>query len=876
MIPSPNEALVGVIAATTPSVDYKAELIEQTWLKESDITPEMLAKYESVRKEIGAGLDLLEVKTIVGVSEKITKIHELLEEADASTLEKTPVEQVADAATQTAEELAEAAKKATEEATSNLDDKAAGYIANKADSWFKWLFKDVPWIWGFMEKFTLWETLKKFFMTLFWGLGIGKFFSGLFGKEWDWDSGSEGVVDENNPPIVPVTPVGENQDPIDTPKSITESLESLSFNRYKAGAWFIYSLNGSHSEFKEKDNTEILKNISAMSYNEILELTSYTQILQNAWDDKIDYAKSLLESYQSEDTQTLLRVWFSQTSLKNIIMPRGEFNKNLASQFWDTQEGGEKRLHEIYTLSQEDNFDWKISLSFKEISILYLSTFAALRIPAIDWLKNISTKVSNFVFWESINMPDIDNYSVLSTSLASRLWTKVGTTLMTDQYIWVEKDTDFRSLILSNEDGEEPLSIDDTENLDRLITFKNAILNESFIWHKKLILTEEQKLFFKEHITYAQVIAMYGILGWNPDLSNVNAIALPVLLYTISDVLWNGGTENSFASTRYVWNYIRQVLQDNSNEELLSSDERDVIKIYGKKVVDVIYTSYVEQYLKVIGYTGWLSDMDLDNIALSSFVGWFWLKVFWNKLIRRWLSKRGVSIPGIAMKRFGYISMLFGAATWAVSWYTKPQTNTMSNDVERALSANNGNGDLDELMKIIQRHEESRSTFTTTSGKEVIVLSYPGDVPFYIFDGKVYGLKVWNPNIREDIAKWESLDDYWEILKNNSLDLISESTGVDDGINYKVQTIQWDNIIFGEWENTQSFNLQEIFNLWTRVQETIWQDIITSFTNWERSLNLLGFDFSNEWESGYIISNIGSDKVLFLAEMWTVNDIFSQ
>ena len=652
-------------------------------------------------------------------------------------------------------------------------------------------------------------------------------------------------------------------------ESTSEWTESLpkTFRIYQIGARLIYALNGDHSEFWWKANEQILPNIGSLTYNELVNLWSDTSLLLKGVSEwKEEYAASLLKEYQSETTQTLLRVGLSKTSLSNIIKPSWKLNTRLAKHFWETQAAWESRLKDIFVLSQWENFNWK-NLTFQEISILYVSSLSALRVPAVGGLEDTSHNVGSFIYGGIEGFDSIENYGVLSPSLATAMW-KIGPSLAKDEYMNRDRDGDFRKAVIENL-WEKPNS-SDIESLEDFITFKNDIKYWDFFDHPKLKLTPEQQNEIKEKVTTTEAIAIFWILSGNSDLNQINVLSLPVLLFSISGILANGETQNTFESKRYLWNYLFEVLGDKNSSDVFSEDEIEVLKIYWEKMASVIFSTYLWNHLAVLWYSWWLSGVDLDTLAIQSFVWWFGLKLVWGRLIARGIRNWKISIPWGILKKLGWAGMIFGAITWGVSWYTKARSWNFERDVQQAEES----WDFRKLIEVLKKHQDSIKKYRTPEWKEIISLTYPGDTPFFVIEWKIYWIRVWEQDI---ISRWKnavSSDDLGRSLLDFFKSLPGKATGIIEGVDYTKQDFADGSIIFGEWDKTHSLTVSEIFQTaWENGEEIIWQDIVRRFTEWEYEAPWF---LGNEWIKWFPIQRLGNNNILFLAEIWTVDDIYQQ
>ena len=604
--------------------------------------------------------------------------------------------------------------------------------------------------------------------------------------------------------------------------------------------------------------------MSQLSYQDILDMWNNTSsILQDAGEDKQEYAADLLSSYQSEKTLTLLRVGLTGDAIQNLLFPNGKINTSLIELFW------EERMNSIYQMAQKPDFDWKI-LRFQEVCMLYGLLLPTSKIPEIDWLWHISHNLKSFTgtgeVWNTLQW-----YTQISSSLMTGL-SGLWLTLTKDEFISPDKDTDFMNQVRSHIPDWANKN-NDIEVLSRIVALKNNIISDGtengFLSHPKLQLSPEQKKIIQENIGYTQVLALFSTLDGNSDLSSMNALSLPAVLYIISDILWNNGTENAFSSTQYLWNYLRKVLFWEMDANILSQDEKDVLGIYGEKAIELVYASYMQQYLSILWFSGWLTDVDLNQLALSSFIGWFALNTWGSFLVKSGIKNGKISIPGTFLKKIGWIGMILGPATWAVSFYTQ-SWNTWK--FERDLQSSVENGDMEKFISLLKTHKESIKRYTTPNGKEVVALTFPWEPPFYVIDWIVYWIQAgrldWDERIK-NISQheqwiWQWIIEYWSSV-------VWDGTWKVDGVDYTTQRFENEHIIFWTWDKTHTIAISQLLWLFETQPGKVGQDILSKITNGE---TVLPYGLWNEGIEWYPLAQLWNNDMLFLAKIWTIDQMF--
>lgn len=401
--------------------------------------------------------------------------------------------------------------------------------------------------------------------------------------------------------------------------------------------------------------------------------------------------------------------------------------------------------------------------------------------------------------------------------------------------------------------------------------FKKYILSEDFYENPKLWLTPEEQQSFLENISLAHIVILQGILGADGRLDNISPLAIPPLIYTIGKILGRWGSDNTLESSTYMGRYVKDAILN--SDGIFSEDENTVLKIYGHKILDVILLSHVNSMISLLWGTQGFTGIDLDTLTIWTLVGSWAVRFTGVRMIRRALKADNISLWGVWLKRAWNIGLLAWVALWGVNWYTKNQSESyISRDIESAQESE----DILKIIEVLQKQIDAIKTVQLTNGTEVKIFAYPWDEPFYVIDGKIFQLKTGGLNILE---QWElsnkSGEDAWNIGKETLLGFFSERTWTVGNIDYTSQRYENGDIIFWSWEEEVRFSIEEIISESTLAKpEILWEDIMRQISQWERGLNILGFNIGDEWQQWYLLWKLDENTVMFLSEVWSIDDLF--
>jgi len=839
--------------------EIRAKLIAD-WVPEEEITSELIAE----RIEIDGRLDDTAMISGETIDAWRRRLLEAAEERDAWSIASTALDQAQQVALEAANEARDGVTWAVQDAVWSIPDRIGDAAADKVDGFLQWFFSKIP---G-MENFSLWDTVKTAVMWFFALLWLDKLFPNIF---WKWEENQEQEPNDTQIETAQEDP-SETTWSQDTPPptvegedEITEwdelvNLDTKRASLFISGSKLILSLNG-RSEYPNANPDDIRNAIKIMSYDEILSLNvdQVNLLWDEVSDDEDKLRDEILEKLRSEDTQTLLRVWLSESSIWNIINPNWEFNTRLAQYFGESEEAGEVRLKAILELSETGNRDWWKALSYEEISMLYIQSIPALRIPTINGLWDIVWEVQWF-FGEVTIPNELDELSAIPRSVLERFASKPADTL-TNALIGAGSS---QNIIDSLYEWEEPVP-EEREVIERIFKMQQYLM-WWFVDETKLGLSDEQKELFQQNLDYAGVLSIYAILWWVDNIENINPLSLPILIWTISKIIWSGNIQSSYQANIYIWNYTSEALSG-SWDLWLSDEELEVLWIYGSRVIDMMVYSHIDGIARTMGIPAWALDLNLTELWLWMFWWGFVANRMWTRLISRWIDRNRISIWWGLLRKAWLIGMFAWAITgWAGFFLEENPMVAFASDLDEALNANDGQGDLARVQEILELHENSVREIALENWETMVISAYPWETPFVIIAWNIYVLNIWPKNFLD--AFQDNIDDpswawFWSLVSRQIP--FSQDTWVIDSINYNLQSYEAisESIIFWEWDNTFTMSLDEIFTIQWWEEQTIWADLLYTLTEWEKQ-----FSEAATW---YIVWEVGNNNLLYLHKVWSLS-----
>lgn len=884
----------------------RAQILAE-WISEKEITPELIASWA----KINWNLDTLQIAAHASSTDKIRAIHAAAEATEKSGVlvwgdenqaliwnagedtmewetkqgegEQNPIELGKklweEIATKAPEEFLNIAHTAMDEtkqqvttAVKGAPDAISMKISEKINTSIQGMFTSIPWMWNL--NFT--SMIHNIFTAFFSGIWVGKFFSWLWLKKqsentdsWEAHSAGEDSSSIEDPDTAwddSWTPNTEENSP---PNEANENHELTPNTReamYISGSNLLLSLAG-RTSYSEVDKGSIREGLKHKAFSEILTMNPDGDELlgDSITQNEAELRDEVLTKLKSRDIQTLLRVWLSSKSITNIIQPFGKINDKLARLFWNSQEEWVQRLQTILNLAMNWDENWWQALSFEEISILYIQSIPALRVPIIQGMWSIPGEVKNF-FWNIDVSASEESFSLIPKSVLERFAKKFSSTT----------SNAFMSLgsveeLIHQLYGEETPSEEEKKAIEQLFDMQ-LYLSWKFAEEDKLGMNDDQKQLFLKNLDYAGVISLYTILNGQSNIETLNPVSFPVLLWTVSKIIgWNSDVNSSYQMNLYLWSYMRNALSS-SSDLWLSKDEEEVLKIYGYKVMDSMLYAHLDGIAKTMGIPAGALDLDLTEMWLWMIVGWFAANKFGSSLIARWLDKKIISRTGWALRRFGLIGMFAWALTgWAGLILEENSSIAFATDLEWALNANDGEWDLKKLLDVLELHKNSIHEYPLPNGEKMVVSAYPWETPFVVMNKTIYNFNIWPAKIEDSIkSNWETFLEgrfdpsyiMWMISNLSGM----KHTWIIDWVDYRVQKYQNGNIIFWEWSKTHSIPLEIIFQIWSEEPGQIWQDIIARITEWENTIPWIW----SEGEPWYVINSIPPNHILFLKEIWKI------
>jgi len=828
----------------------------------ADGVPETEITHELIAERIEIDGKLADTAMISGETVEAWR-RRLLTEAENSETWWTEwwiLDQAQQVATKAAREAKDWVSWAVQDAVENIPDRIGDAAAEKVDGFLQGFLSKIPW----MENFSLWDTVKKAVMWFFALLWLDKLLPNLF---WEAEATTtpEPVVNPVTKVLVPpvVKPLVKAIKPQQN-EIVDENLDTKRAAFYKSWANLIIGLNWALENWVANKD-DILTWLRDLKYSEIqtLSIQQKEVLLWNeATSGEAELRDELLEKLLTSDTETLLRVWLSASSIWNIVKPNWVLNERLFLYFWDTAESWKTRLEEIYTLSQKDWFNWK-DLSFWEISMLYISSIPALRIPAVAGVSDAFNNVRTFLS-DEVLPDDVEDLYVIPRSVLKKFATHFNATT-TNTHM---DDSSVDSLIASLY-SQEVVSPEDRVILESIFDTKEY-LKSTFVNDEKLMLSDEQKRLFLHNLDYTWVLAIYAILWGANNLDSINPISLPVLLLAISNIVWQGGTSESYQWSLYLGNYMRKTLFS-GNETGLSPDELDVLKIYGNSAFEFMILSHFESVAQTMWVPSGALWLNLAELWWATFVSGLAINRAWALVTRRWLNRGTVSFWGTFLRKIWLLWMFAGGLTGGASLLLEENPMTaFADDLEWAINDPDKENALRKFQEVLELHENSVHEYTLPTWESLVVSAYPWETPFVVINEKIYTLNIW----ARDLG-W-SLQENWERLWKGDYDNISsliagivwlEKTSEINWVNFDIQAYSDWNIIFWEGDSTYTIALNDILQIQSWAPWLIGNDIAHRLTDGEYKIPWIG----SEWEPGYIINTLWANHVLYLREIGSIS-----
>ena len=777
------------------------EKIETMWLTREDIWEE---EFINLEKRYLENLPLYQRWPDLN-------IHKLQERVNTGSLSKfQKIEALKDAMNQAEEKsnsiLAEAENKAKELVEYKQSEMISVY-AKKVEDW--------PMVWGLLKyMFSATEKLRTtdspdFITKMVWD--FSKFILGYFGyKQFENDFNGVKLTTPKVETNLWADIANNVKDTIIEPIDRLSKKEISTDVLYSGGINLLISLSWKKIE-ENWNKKSIFENLKNESYENLM-IIKVTESKKNdiLWEDyesetQKKLLNSTLDALTSEKSKILLWAWIKSNILENVIFNKWEIKDNLARHFWETIESWKSRLEVIYNESQKSDFNWK-KLSLKELSILYIKSVPAFSLPSNNIFQEHKSDINALMSgWENEIKNTMD--SIIPGSVVLGFIEKLGRNMWWDVSLKTKKDKEIFEDISKDIELES-----DKESIKDIIKFKNDIYKvdaeSDFVNNEKLNLTPQQKEMFNANLNYKWVMALYSVLGWNTDLNNINPITLPILVLTISHIIWDWAVWNKQIGADYLGSYTKNALKWTDNV-FLTDEERDIMEIYWDKVVDVVYFSYLKEFYSNLGLISWVSD-DLWLLALEAFGGWFILNKLWNRKIKKGIEKWSISVLWKILKKAWWLGMIFWGLIGTVEILSKKwfKVGSFESDINKSIE----NGSIEEAIKILDKHKESTQEYYK-DWEKITLVSYEGDTPYAFYKWKVWYMNTIDLSWNISNIKWiEWVASY---SKKVLYDLIfATKTSIVDGVDVNKIKMQDRKIILWEWKWSLVVDLEESIPNW--------------------------------------------------------------
>ena len=599
--------------------------------------------------------------------------------------------------------------------------------------------------------------------------------------------------------------------------------------------------------WNESDNSkETFEKIRDIKFQD-LEDTD-TSILNSDNAEIHDNFKKTKESLLWNDSRVLLSTSLSTQKMNAIL------EKNTT--FFEGKIDAE-HLGEIRDSVKQSTFSYE-QLSFDEIGLMLFASTNTLGIlgleGGIEWIDDIKAfisedsgieidKVKHELIWK--------RQGLISDSLFSRF---VG--LWNVRKMWGEAYMNEENLRWSS--SMKDLSDAESVQLEKIISFKNWLLDWFLKNNKNLLVEKWYDEDFKNSLNYKWVILLYLTLGWEESLENMSAFDLPILYEVTGSIIewwdrkWRG---NGYKSE--VVKYIAGKDEHNIFDE---EEEESLEIIWAKLAVD-----WLEYSVNILKKKLWKTTILFnDNLAWSAGVTVAWLgmmKYLWKIIPQARLAWLAVSVVGmlsVLTDLYGKSSSLLEDMEWLFSW-----------------DKNEWEIDIIEYTQKIESFTDSIET------REIEMNGKMETVWFYawqkwlevIHDGTIYKLDTGPSPLDIDIPSLS--ESVWDQLPSTPLNSASTDTYKWKKIDFSKVEFRGDDIIFWEDKNSVSLALIKItdaLELWEIKHPrklVAWEEyldmeylIVEKITNSEPTSEFFGL-------MAYIKEIFKED--LILVKIWDIN-----
>lgn len=736
--------------------------------------------------------------------------------------------------------------------------------------------KDIPIIWWLLYKALkwidkskeekkddwFWEKTKKWFfwwlwwtiLTIFWWfIAYDKYKEEVENVAWKlWESIAEWVdkvktvvssSDEKQQEFWEKAKIdtSENQAEWDETKEKVKE----EFNKLMYPAWFRFIISLSWEKLiSEISPTEIWKWLENISYKEFLDKWKNKDFKDKVlWKEKDNeqlkkqYDKVFL-ALSSKNTKDLFRIWLKAETVEKILLWKNKNKENIKikNEIW------EEKFWKILKSIDNNTFDYK-DLSIKELSILYLHTIPVFTSWAISWMADeLNLFAHEIIWWWSELKELLDNQKE---------------DFFSKNLIWkiVPKKTEIK---LKNLD-ELIIYLDiidekDKQDLEKLFNFKNEIFSDKFLANKKLLLDDETKKILERKLDYKYIIALYAIMWWDSNLDNLSPVNIPILLALIYNIIksWNTLSDSMLASN-YIKKYVQKSLLPETWKEIFSEDEKIVMRIYGKNLLDIFISSYLGKFYS---WTGLLTNKEsLGKTAIATWTSWLALRYIWVKWTKRAIKAWNLPFLSKYVKRLWWL--------WIVSWVAFGGLSMIWDDglnekniekFDRELSEAYEDWDVEKIVELIENHEKWVKEYDYF-WKKIFLVSYEWKDPYIIYDGKIYMISVFDDsNSFSWFIRW-----FVPFLER---DMTYDWKSIKD------IKIEWNNIIF--WDNVIQIDFTKSLEEWLE-ELSLPNDVVANLSKLVKNVPWFK-DGTFWWETTNILKlwSDGKGTVIWLVPIWEI------
>lgn len=531
-----------------------------------------------------------------------------------------------------------------------------------------------------------------------------------------------------------------------------------------------------HFSWNKADNSkDSLEKMRDKKYSEISNINK-SILWEKPSSLAIDNFNNTKESLISEDSRALIKSSLSKEKVAFIL----EKNENFIN--WKIKW---ERISELKDMISKNKFDHE-KLTLNEISILLFAWTNTLWILGLSQTKNIFEWVKGYLTDDNgMNFDNMKDELITKRKwlISDRLF-KWFTELWWDFWFWWKTYLDNETLRKKFEKYPQ----EDKNQLEKIINFKDWLLNWFLNENKNLLVELDYNEDFKNSLDYRWVILLYLALAWNESLDKSSSFDLSAIYKIISTIInwWDHWKWSAYLSS-----VVEYIASEDKNNIFTKEEKKWLEIVWSKLTLDWLRIS-VNQLKDKLWFTQILFN---DNIAWSV-----------------WTTVAGYGIFKYAWRIIPQARLLWLTISWL--WLTSLFTDmywmksSLLDDIRSLDIAWKKDLDLGDYKKQIDKINNNIKT-------EEIEVDWKNEkVSYYswkkwlevIYKNEIYRLDTWPNPLDKDF----SLSDIWSQLPSEKI----ISSDID---NYKWKEIDFsqisfskDKIIFWTWDDVLTLDNSKI------------------------------------------------------------------